>query len=163
MLTYFSKDAYNFFYFIASVAILPPYVFSGAFALKLALSGETYRGPTDRHRRRDLIIGLLATLYGLWLVYAAGLQLLLMATLLFAPGILVYAIGCRQRGVRPFAGSDLVIAMGIVALAAIALYPHRNRRHQPALTGHTMANANSLDHGQAEARSVHGPLLSAPT
>lgn len=122
VLTYFSKDAYNFFYFIASVAILPPYVFSGAFALKLALSGETYRGPTDRHRRRDIVIGLVATLYGLWLVYAAGLQFLLMATLLFAPGILVYAIACRQRGVRAFAGIDLLIALGIVALAVLALY-----------------------------------------
>lgn len=121
ILAYFSKDSYNFFYFIASVAILPPYVFSGAYALKLALGGETYQGE-DRQRRRDLIVGVVATVYGLWLVYAAGLEFLLMATLLFAPGLIVYAIACRQRGVRAFAGSDLVIAIGIVGLAILALY-----------------------------------------
>ncbi|WP_081853072.1 arginine-ornithine antiporter [Bosea sp. 117] len=121
VLTYFSKDAYNFFYFIASVAILPPYVFSGAYALKLALSGEGYQGQ-DRQRRRDLIVGLLATLYGLWLVYAAGLQYLLMATLLFVPGLIVYAIACRQRGVRPYTGSDLIVAAVIAGFAVLAFY-----------------------------------------
>ena len=121
VLTYFSKDAYNFFYFIASVAILPPYVFSGAYALKLALTGESYQGE-DRQRRRDLVIGLVATVYGLWLVYAAGLSYLLMATLLFVPGLVVYAIACRQRGVRAYAGSDLVIAIGILGLAVLAFY-----------------------------------------
>lgn len=121
VLTYFSKDAYNFFYFIASVAILPPYVFSGAYALKLALRGETYEGE-DRQRRRALITGLVATVYGVWLVYAAGLQYLLMASLLFVPGLIVYAIACRQRGVRPFHGSDLIVALAIVGFAVLAFY-----------------------------------------
>ena len=48
ILSFFSKSAYQFFYFIASVAILPPYVFSGAYALKLALRGETYAPATRR-------------------------------------------------------------------------------------------------------------------
>ena len=75
VLAYFSQNAYNFFYFIASVAILPPYVFSGAYALKLALMGETYAAG-DRTRNRDLIIGAVATIYGIWLIYAAGLEYL---------------------------------------------------------------------------------------
>ena len=121
LLTYFAQDAYNFFYFIASVAILPPYVFSGAYALKLAWSGESYQGE-DAQRRRDIAVGALATLYGLWLVYAAGLEFLLMAMLLFAPGLIVYAIACRQRRVRAFAGIDLIVAIAIVGLAIVALY-----------------------------------------
>ena len=44
----FSHSAYQFFYSIASVAILPPYVFSGAYALKLALSGESYERAARR-------------------------------------------------------------------------------------------------------------------
>jgi hypothetical protein len=68
---------------------LPPYVFSGAYALKLALTGETY-GAGDPSRNRDIAFGALATVYGLWLVYAAGLQYLLMCAVLFAPGIAVY-------------------------------------------------------------------------
>ncbi|MFD1327701.1 arginine-ornithine antiporter [Mycoplana ramosa] len=121
ILSFFSKSAYQFFYFIASVAILPPYVFSGAYALKLALSGETYR-PDDRARRRDMLVGLIATLYGLWLVYAAGLNYLLMCAVLFAPGILVYARARKEHGEPAFVGKELLIAIGIGVLALLAIY-----------------------------------------
>ena len=121
ILSFFSKNAYNFFYFIASVAILPPYVFSGAYALKLAISGETY-GAGDRSRNRDMIVGAIATIYGLWLVYAAGLQYLLMCMVLFAPGIIVYAWARRERGARAFTPVEVVIALGIVALALLAAW-----------------------------------------
>ena len=48
VVSYFSQNAYHFFYFIASVAILPPYVFSGAYALKLALIGrDLWRQATE--------------------------------------------------------------------------------------------------------------------
>ena len=51
IISLFSHSAYQFFYSIASVAILPPYVFSGAYALKLALSGESYeRAAKGRNR-----------------------------------------------------------------------------------------------------------------
>jgi arginine:ornithine antiporter/lysine permease len=121
ILSFFSKNAYNFFYFIASVAILPPYVFSGAYALKLAISGETY-GAGDRSRNRDMIVGAIATIYGLWLVYAAGLQYLLMCMVLFAPGIIVYAWARRERGARAFTPVEIVIALAIVALALLAAW-----------------------------------------
>lgn len=121
ILSFFSKNAYNFFYFIASVAILPPYVFSGAYALKLALSGETY-APRDKSRNRDIAIGAIATIYGVWLVYAAGLEYLLMCMVLFAPGILVYMRARRERGARAFTPVETVIAAGILALALLAAW-----------------------------------------
>ncbi len=56
ILSFFSQSAYQFFYFIASVAILPPYVLSGAYALKLASSGEGYaagdKARDEGHRDR---------------------------------------------------------------------------------------------------------------
>ena len=116
----FSHSAYEFFYSIASVAILPPYVFSGAYALKLALSGETYRAMPGR-RGRDITVGLVATVYGLWLVYAAGLSFLLMTAILFAPGILVFAKARREGGQTVLAGTDMLIAAAIVALALLAV------------------------------------------
>lgn len=121
ILSFFSKSAYQFFYFIASVAILPPYVFSGAYALKLALTGETYTAG-DRGRRRDMIVGLIATLYGLWLVYAAGLSYLLMCAVLFAPGILVYARARKEHGEPAFIGFERLIAIGIALMALLAVY-----------------------------------------
>jgi arginine:ornithine antiporter/lysine permease len=121
ILSFFSKDAYQFFYFIASVAILPPYVLSGAYALKLAASGETYEGD-PRRRNRDLLVGTMATVYGLWLVYAAGLSYLLMCAILFVPGIFVFALAKRERGEPALAGMDGLIAAALVGLGLLACW-----------------------------------------
>ncbi len=120
VLSFFSQSAYQFFYFIASVAILPPYVFSGAYALKLALSGEGYR--PGENRRRDAIIGAIATVYGIWLIYAAGFDYLLMCAILFLPGIAVYAWAKRERGEKVFTGIEMPIALAIAALAILAAW-----------------------------------------
>jgi arginine:ornithine antiporter/lysine permease len=119
VLSFFSQSAYQFFYFIASVAILPPYVLSGAYALKLAVTGEGY-GPKGNGRSRDLVVGAIATLYGLWLVYAAGLSYLLMCAILFAPGILIHMKASSERGEKSFTGPEWLIAAGILALAVLA-------------------------------------------
>ncbi|HTO61494.1 MAG TPA: arginine-ornithine antiporter [Bradyrhizobium sp.] len=116
ILSYFSQSAYQFFYFIASVAILPPYVFSGAYALKLALTGEGYKAG-DKARAGQIIVGAIATLYGIWLIYAAGPQYLLMCAILFAPGILVYAKARKEQGGRIFTGIEMIIAIALVAVA----------------------------------------------
>ncbi|HXT80850.1 MAG TPA: arginine-ornithine antiporter [Acetobacteraceae bacterium] len=120
IISLFSHSAYEFFYSIASVAILPPYVFSGAYALKLALSGESYEHAANG-RNKDAIVGLVATVYGLWLVYAAGLQFLLMTAILFAPGILVYLVARREAQRSWFTPVDGVIAAVIVALAVVSI------------------------------------------
>lgn len=121
VLSFFSQSAYQFFYFIASVAILPPYVLSGAYALKLALSGEGYAA-SETGRGKDILIGAVATIYGLWLIYAAGLDYLLMCAVLFAPGILIYLKARREHGERVFSGFEIVIAAAIVLLAALAAW-----------------------------------------
>jgi arginine:ornithine antiporter/lysine permease len=121
ILSFFSKEAYQFFYFIASVAILPPYVLSGAYAAKLALSGESYE-KDNSSQRRDLIVGIVATIYGIWLVYAAGLEYLLMCAILFAPGIIVFAMAKRERGKPAFVGFEWILAVAVAVIAVIAAY-----------------------------------------
>jgi arginine:ornithine antiporter/lysine permease len=121
ILSFFSQEAYQFFYFIASVAILPPYVLSGAYAAKLAISGESYEKDKSS-QTRDLVVGIIATIYGIWLVYAAGLEYLLMCAILFAPGIIVFAIAKRERGKPAFEGFELVLAAAVALIALIAVY-----------------------------------------
>jgi arginine:ornithine antiporter/lysine permease len=121
IVTLFANSSYQFLYTIASVAILPPYVFSGAYALKLAVTGESYEGAGSK-RTIDLVIGLLATIYGLWLCYAAKLSELLLATLLFAPATILYVIARRERRERLFTLPEAMIAAAITAVALVALY-----------------------------------------
>lgn len=120
ILSFFSQSAYQFFYFIASVAILPPYVLSGAYALKIAATGSGYAG--GEARGTDMLVGALATIYGLWLVYAAGLDYLLMCAVLFAPGIIVYAKARSETGQRIFSPGEVVLAVAILALGLLAAW-----------------------------------------
>jgi arginine:ornithine antiporter/lysine permease len=121
IITLFASSTYQFLYSIASVAILPPYVFSGAYALKLALSGETYeRGGGGRNR--DIVVGGLATIYGVWLCYAAGPKYLLLTTILFAPATVIYMLARRERGERMFTAGELAIAALVTAAALYAIY-----------------------------------------
>lgn len=120
IITLYSNSTYLGLFYIASTAILVPYVFSGAYALKLALSGESYG--SGEGRSRDMLIGLIATVYGAWLIYAAGLNYLLMVALLYAPGIAVYLWARNSRGEKAFNAAELAIAAGILVAAAIAGY-----------------------------------------
>lgn len=120
IITLYSNSTYLGLFYIASTAILVPYVFSGAYALKLALSGESYGA--GEGRGRDMLIGLIATVYGAWLIYAAGLNYLLMVALLYAPGIAVYLWARNSRGEKAFNVADLAVAAGILVAAAIAGY-----------------------------------------
>ena len=121
IVTLFRSSSYQFLYTMASVSILPAYVFSGAYALKLAVTGETYEGDR-RARARDLIVGLIATAYGLWLCYAAKLNDLLLASILFAPATAVYILARRERGERVFTPVEAVAAVIVSGIAVFAIW-----------------------------------------
>ena len=120
IVTLFANSTYQALFYIASVAILVPYVFSGAYAAKLALTGEAYRA--GESRTRDLIAGAVATVYGIWLVYAAGPTYLFMAAMLYAPGIIFYVMARRERGEKSFTATEALIAAALVAAGVAAVY-----------------------------------------
>lgn len=120
LLTYLANSTYQALFSIATVAILVPYVFSGAYALKLAITGETYA--KGENRTFDLIVGAVATLYGIWLVYAAGQTYLLLAALLYAPGIAIYIIARRQAGQKSFTPTEGILAVGLVFAGITAAF-----------------------------------------
>jgi len=120
LVTLFANSTYQALFYIASTAILVPYVFSGAYLLKLAATGESYR--LGEVRGRDIAIGLIATIYGAWLVYAAGPAYLFMCAMLYAPGIVFYAIARRESGQKLFSLVEGLIAAGLVGTGLLAAY-----------------------------------------
>jgi arginine:ornithine antiporter/lysine permease len=120
IITLYANSTYLALFYIASTAILVPYVLSGAYALKLAMTGEGY-APTEGNGW-DMFVGLVATVYGAWLIYAAGPKYLLMCALLYAPGILVYGWARNVRGEKAFSTIDVAIAAAIVLAAGFAGY-----------------------------------------
>ncbi|ANI29289.1 arginine:ornithine antiporter [Yersinia entomophaga] len=81
VLIWITGSNYNTLLTIASEMILVPYFLVGAFLFKVALKRQDWR----------LIVAASgACLYGLWLIYAAGMLHLLLSVLLYAPGLLVF-------------------------------------------------------------------------
>ncbi|WP_429925695.1 arginine-ornithine antiporter (plasmid) [Agrobacterium vitis] len=120
LVTLFAQSTYQALFSIASAAILVPYIFSGAYAAKLAITGEAYK--PGENRIGPMIAGLAATVYGLWLVYAAGPAYLFMCAVLYAPGIIFYVAARRQNGQQAFNPVEAFLAVALVAVGLLAAY-----------------------------------------
>ncbi|GLU34354.1 basic amino acid/polyamine antiporter [Trinickia caryophylli] len=118
----FAHDAWNWLISITGVMILPPYLSSAAF-LWLYATQSTYRSSKGETARESLLTGVLATVYSLWLLYAAGPQFLLMSTVLFALGIPVFWWARREHapGEPIFGGRETTAAVALVGIAIVAV------------------------------------------
>jgi arginine:ornithine antiporter / lysine permease len=114
LLTLYSNTTYLGLYYISATAILVPYVLSGAYSVKQAYE--------DKEPGMALAMGLIATIYGAWLVYAAGPNYLLMAALLYAPGVVLYAWAKHANGQKVFQPIEILVAVAILAAAGVAAY-----------------------------------------
>lgn len=120
-----AASTYQFFYSCAVNTILIPYVCSAAYYMVIGWKNEHLDGPRAPKLATARFFGTLGFIYTIFLVWSTGLQGVMITTILFAPGILVYAAGEKGRGkpVLP-AVHDKVIALVVVIVALISLYLH---------------------------------------
>lgn len=119
LLVYFSNNAWNTMLSITSVMVLPAYFMSALYLWKLC---EDHEYPTNFYIRRSMALmsAIVGAVYALWLIYAAGLNYLLMAIVFMALGIPVFYYARRQNfpneqvfsaGERFGAGLLLIVAL----------------------------------------------------
>ena len=118
----FSEQTYQFFYSVSVSMILVPYFFATLFALVCAVKKDGYASASSKMVWFYRVAGLIGFLYSVFLVYAGGMQGLMITTILFAPGIILYAVGEKQRGeaVLPKA-IDKVVAAAIVVFFVVSI------------------------------------------
>lgn len=118
-----SAGTYQFFYTCAVNTILIPYVCSAAYYMIIGWKNRHLESPLAPRRASVMIFGTLAFIYTLFLVYTTGLEGVMVTTVTFAPGLVVYAIGERGRGkkILPLAW-DKIIAAAILILAVVSIY-----------------------------------------
>ncbi|SIR56906.1 arginine:ornithine antiporter / lysine permease [Aeromonas sp. RU39B] len=121
IIIYFQSSTYLALVNITTAAALVPYVFSGAYGLKLALSGKTYEGQPHQ-RKRDMLLATIATAYGCWLVYAAGIEYLLLVALLYSPGVFIYWKARQHHGLRGLTRVEQGMTIALLGFAVLALY-----------------------------------------
>lgn len=121
IITLFNDATYLKLLYLATSMILVPYFWSSAYAVLLAVRGETYENDAGQ-RNKDLLIALISTIYAVWLVYAAGVQYLLLSALLYAPGAILFAKAKREVGQAVFTNIEKVIFVVVLIGAGIAAY-----------------------------------------
>ncbi|CAM3913666.1 arginine-ornithine antiporter [Mesobacillus thioparans] len=112
----FTEQAYNFAFSLASSAILIPYALSAFYQFKYTLQ------TSHADRSRNLAIGIVASVYSIWMIYAAGVSYLLLTMILYAPGIIVfYNIQKETKAKTTFTRPELITAAAFVILAIVAI------------------------------------------
>ena len=120
--TYWSRDAFALMLNLTSSISLIPFILVAAYGLKLARSGDSY-DVRPQERTRDLAIAVAATLYTIFMLYAAGMKFVLLAAVLYAPGTILYVVARREQGKPVFDRAwDWLIFILTVIGAAIGVY-----------------------------------------
>ncbi|WP_395061713.1 basic amino acid/polyamine antiporter [Paraburkholderia silvatlantica] len=118
--TYWSTDAFSLMLRLTSAMALVPYFFVATFGLK-AIRALPQSAMSARTRTQRYATAGIATIYTLFLLYACGVELLVMSALLYGPGSLLYMWARRERGQAFFSRPEwcafLVVTGG--GLAAI--------------------------------------------
>lgn len=113
VVAYFSTDAFDFALDMTSALALIPYLFAAGFMLKLAFG----RGGAER-RASDLLIGVVATAYVVFLLLGAGLTYVLVSFIVQAPATILFLLARREQGRRMLRPGEAVI-LALAVLAAI--------------------------------------------
>lgn len=121
-----NETSYNAMVQLATIMYLLPYIFSALYLVILALRPE--KDPTKGEVRPDradntkhLVVGIVAFVYSLWLIYAADPVYVLFGALAVLPGLIPYVWTKRARGERLFNTFEWFVVALVVAGAVFAL------------------------------------------
>lgn len=118
---YFSTNAWNTMLSITGVMVLPAYFASSAYLWKICEDDE-YPKTMLIKRSSALITGILGCIYGIWLIYAAGLQYLLMAIVFFTLGIPVFCWSRKEFNIGQLKKYEKIIMIIMVLVSIFAIY-----------------------------------------
>jgi len=117
IITLFAENAFDLALELTSAMALIPYLTVAAYALKLALTRETY-DRDDRTRTRELVIALIATAYSILMLVAGGLDKLLLAALILTPGTILFFLARREQRLKVFQPVEWFV-FTVAAISAI--------------------------------------------
>lgn len=115
VLVLMTGKSYNALLLISTSMILVPYFLIGAYLLKLSIQQNS--------AWYIKLTGLLASIYGVWILYAAGLDHLLLSILLYVPGIGIYLYSRYQhQGKLQFSQKEKALLVFIAIAFVFAIY-----------------------------------------
>lgn len=121
LVTWFAEYAFTLALKMTSAMTLIPYFLVAAYGLKLAWTGEAY-STGERTRIVDWIRSAVATLYAAGMIYAGGSKFLLLSSILYAPGTLLFFLAKRERKEATFKPIEAITFAAITTAACAGIY-----------------------------------------
>jgi arginine:ornithine antiporter / lysine permease len=119
--TYWSTDAFTLMLRLTSAMALIPYFLVALFGLK-AIRALPASAMNSRKRLIHYATAIIATIYTVFLLYACGVQLLVMSALLYGPGSMLYLWARRERGQTYFSTPEWCIFLLVMGAALFAIF-----------------------------------------
>lgn len=129
---FLNETSYNAMVQLATIMYLLPYIFSSLYLVLLAVRGKGLTHPHAGTRfddsgpavpraenQRHLVVGIIASVYSLWLIYAADPVYVLFGALAVVPGLIPY-IWTRKRNNEKLFNTFEWVVVAIVCLGAVA-------------------------------------------
>jgi len=117
----FSESSYLAFYTIGSSMIMLPYLLSALYYEKITRVGTGFETASRSEIIRGRIFAIVGSIYGLWMIVSAGIVQFLITSILYAPGIWVYAKGRREKGLSVFDSNERGLAILVIGLAVVSI------------------------------------------
>lgn len=118
IIMYLNNATFQALYALSTSVIMVPYVLSAFYYFKVVMNGEDKEFEGGK-RFVPWLIAIGASVYGFWLLYASGTTYILIASLLYAPGTIMYIYNRHKRGKKIFDGIGSVIVCVVLVVAAI--------------------------------------------
>lgn len=118
IIMYLNNATFQALYALSTSAIMVPYVLSAFYYFKVVMNGEDKEFEGGK-RFIPWLIAIGASVYGFWLLYASGTTYILIASLLYAPGTIMYIYNRHKRGKKIFDGIGSVIVCVVLVVAAV--------------------------------------------
>lgn len=112
---FFTSKGYDVLIQLATTMILVPYFLVGGYLLKLAIC--------QKEAWYIKLTGIISTCYAFWLIYAAGIDYLLLSVILYVPGMILFFYTRHQNKERYFHNnSEKIIVFIVIILFLAAIY-----------------------------------------
>ena len=115
LVVFFTGKGYSVLIQLSTAMILVPYFLVGGYLIKIAFK--------EQAAWYIKLTGIMATLYGIWLVYAAGLNYLLLSVILYLPGMVLFFYQRKHsKGYLYLSRVEKWLTLGLSLLFFAALY-----------------------------------------
>ena len=101
--------------------IMLPYLLSALYYAKLTSRRKNLGDISSGELARERIFAIIGSIYGVWMIISAGIVQFLVTSILYAPGILVYIKGRKEKNLSSFRPYERNIAILLICLAVLSI------------------------------------------